>query len=502
MGDPHMDSREASVPRQARGTANPPPPETDAAGTGPDNTADPSSPRSPAAAVTEADRAASDPPAPSSPSGPDSPDGTAATGDSDGGSPPSSDWRSGYRDVLRVPEYRALWSAHALAITGNFLLNIALTVLVYQQTSSALAAGITLALTFIPQVVGGPLLSGLADIFPRRSVLIVCDVVRAVLVAAMGIPGLPTWAIWGLLFLSTLPLVPFGAARAALMSEIVQGERYIAGSAILQLTSQAGTLVGLAAGGWIVSVIGANSAVMYNGLTFLASAAIIHFGVRHRPAPRDEGGSRQSLWQATRDGTRVVLGDSRLRTLGMFAWLAGIYMMPYGLANPLADEAGGGSTAAGFIMAGPSLGAVAGGLVLTRLISPTTRMHMMGPLAVAASAPLLLWMADPPLWAIVALLITSGAAASYQFVANAAFVLCVPGEGRGLAFGLVAAGLQAAQGIGIALASLLVEVTSTQAVIVGAGAVGVLSALCLALHWSRISHSAIDLMNTPEPAAS
>lgn len=503
MGDPHMDSREASVPPRARGQANPPHPGADAAGAVPDEAADPSQGGPTTAAVAEADGEPSTPADPGSPGRPEGPGDTAAAPgpEESGRAEPPSDWRSGYREVLRVPEYRALWSAQALAITGNFLLNIALTVLVYEQTSSALAAGITLALTFIPQVVGGPLLSGLADLFPRRRVLIVCDVVRAVLVAAMGIPGLPIWAIWALLFLSTLPLVPFGAARAALLSEIVQGERYIAGSAILQLTSQTGTLVGLAAGGWIVAMIGANSAVMFNGLTFLASAAILYLGVRHRPAPREDGDSRPSLWQVTRDGTRLVFGDSRLRTLGLFAWLAGIYMMPYGLANPLADEAGAGSTAAGFIMAGPSLGAVVGGFVLTRFINPTTRMHMMGPMAVAASAPLLLWLADPPLWAMVTLLVVSGAAASYQFVANAAFVLCVPAEGRGLAFGLVAAGLQAAQGIGIALASLLVEVTSTQVVIVGAGAIGVLAAVWLAVHWSRISRSAIELMNTPEPAA-
>ncbi|GAA4942934.1 MFS transporter [Streptomonospora halophila] len=497
MGDPHMDSREARVPSQVRGQANPPHPEADAVA---DTAAPPPSGGPAPAAVADSGSGA---PAPAGPSGPGTPDspGSAAESGGDDSPEPLSDWRDGYREVLKVPEYRALWSAHALATTGNFLLNVAITVLVYQQTSSALAAGITLALTYIPQVIGGPLLSGLADLFPRRRVLVVCDVIRAVMVAAMGIPGLPIWAIWTLLFLSILPLVPFGAARAALMAEIVQGERYVAGSAIFQLTSQAGTLVGLAAGGWVVAVIGANSTVMYNGLTFLVSAAIVYAGVRRRPAPHQDRDARPSLWQVTRDGTRLVFGDSRLRTLGLFAWLAGLYMMPYGLANPLADEAGGGATAAGFIMAAPSLGAVIGGFVLTRLINPTTRMHLLGPLSVTASAPLLLWLADPPLWAMIGLMVFSGAAASYQIVANAAFVLCVPGEGRGLAFGLVAAGLQAAQGVGIALASLLVEITGTQVVIIAAGAVGVLTALWLALHWSRISHSAIELMNAPAPAA-
>ncbi|MBV2362182.1 MFS transporter [Streptomonospora nanhaiensis] len=397
---------------------------------------------------------------------------------------------------MGVREFQALWVAQALSMTGNFLLSVAVTILVYQQTASALAAGVTLALTFVPQIIAGPLLSGLADLFPRRRVIVVCDIIRAALVASIGIPGMPIWGIWVLLFCSILPMVPFAAARAALMAEIVHGDRYVAASAIIQLTTQVGTLVGLAAGGWVVALIGPNSAVMYNGLTFLASAAIIQFGVRFRPAAHEDAEERPSLWRVTRDGTRLVFGDSRLRTLGLFAWLAGIYMMPYGLANPIADEVGAGPTAAGFIMAGHSMGAVVGGFVLTRLINPATRMRLMGPMAVAASAPLLAWFLHPPLWLMVVLLAVSGMAASYQFVANAAFVLCVPPEGRGLAFGLVAAGLQAVQGIGIALASLLVEVASTHVVITGAGIAGVLAAAALALPWARIAQSAIDRMNT------
>ncbi|WP_236700420.1 MFS transporter [Allosalinactinospora lopnorensis] len=414
--------------------------------------------------------------------------------------PSSSDWRDSYRDVIRVREFQALWFAHALSMTGSYLLNIAVTVLVYQQTASALAAGVTLALTFLPQVVGGPLLSGLADLYPRRRVIIVSDVLRAVLIVAVGIPGLPIWAIWLLLFLSILPMVPFTAARAALLAEIVQGECYIAGSAIINMTSQAGTLVGLAAGGWVIATVGPNSAVMYNGLTFLIASAIVRLGVRPRPAPLGGGEESPTLWQVTRDGTRLVFQDPRLRTLGLFAWLASFYMVPYGLANPLVDEVGGGPTAAGMIMAGPSMGAMLGGFVLTRLISPDVRMRLIGPLAVIASVPLLLWLLHPPIWAMVALLVVSGMAASYQFVANAAFVLCVPAEGRGLAFGLVAAGLQAAQGIGIALGSLLAESAGTHAVVAVAGVLGIAGAAALAIPWSRLYAGAVTLMHQHEPA--
>lgn len=454
MGNPRTGSHKADVPPQPGGDTPSPRPEPE------------TGPAAEAAARAEA-AGTPDSPDPAGSGEPPDPPGTgtgAAPADPAASPPPQQepapapDWRRSYRQVMGVREFQALWVAQALSMTGNFLLSVAVTILVYQQTASALAAGVTLALTFVPQIIAGPLLSGLADLFPRRRVIVVCDIIRAALVASIGIPGMPIWGIWVLLFCSILPMVPFAAARVAL--------------------------------------IGPNSAVMYNGLTFLASAAIIQFGVRFRPAAHEDAEERPSLWRVTRDGTRLVFGDSRLRTLGLFAWLAGIYMMPYGLANPIADEVGAGPTAAGFIMAGHSMGAVVGGFVLTRLINPATRMRLMGPMAVAASAPLLAWFLHPPLWLMVVLLAVSGMAASYQFVANAAFVLCVPPEGRGLAFGLVAAGLQAVQGIGIALASLLVEVASTHVVITGAGIAGVLAAAALALPWARIAQSAIDRMNT------
>nr|WP_239648599.1 hypothetical protein [Nocardiopsis chromatogenes] len=102
---------------------------------------------------------------------------------------------------------------------------------------------------------------------------------------------------------------------------------------------------------------------------------------------------------------------------------------------------------------------------------------------------------------MAALLVASGALAAYQLVANAAFVLCVPDEGRGLAFGLVAAGLQAAQGVGIAVASLLVEVADMNTVITGAGLLGVAGAVALAAPWGRLSKETTALMRAPEPTA-
>ncbi|OLT29310.1 MFS transporter [Nocardiopsis sp. CNR-923] len=416
-------------------------------------------------------------------------------------STPNDTWRSSYREVVRIGEFRSIWLAHALSMIGANVLNIATSILVYQLTESAFATGVTLAVTFLPPFIAGPLLSGLADLFPRRQVMVACDLIRALVVVLIAVPGMPVWAIWLLLFCSVLPSIPFAAARAALMTEIVQGERYVASTAIIQLTSQVGMLTGLVAGGVVVGLIGPHVAVAANGAVFVLSAVIVFAGVRFRPAARTDDQDRPGFLAMTRDGAKLVFGDSRLRTLALLGWLAGLYSIPYGLAKPITTEIGAGDAATGFIMAGSSVGALIGGLVLTRLVPPPTRMRLLGPLAVLTSIPLLLWLFHPPLWLMVTALALVGVAGSYQFVANAAFVLCVPKEGRALAFGLVAAGLQVAQGLGILVAGFCAEFFSTGSVIVVAGGLGVLAAAVLSVPWARAAGPTIERMNETERSA-
>src|SRR5438045_9244249 len=97
---------------------------------------------------------------------------------------------AGFRDVLGVAEFRALFAAQLVSVTGDQLARVALSILVYDRTNSPGWAALTYALTFLPDLVGGPLLSGLADRYPPRTVMAAADVLRAVAVTVMAIPVL------------------------------------------------------------------------------------------------------------------------------------------------------------------------------------------------------------------------------------------------------------------------------------------------------------------------
>ena len=120
-----------------------------------------------------------------------------------------------FRDVFAVAEFRALWGAQLLSVIGDQLARVALTVLVYDRTRSALLAAITFVASIVPTFVGGVTLAWLADRYPRRAVMIACDLARCALVLVMAIPGVPLAGLVALLFLVTLVGAPFTSARAA-----------------------------------------------------------------------------------------------------------------------------------------------------------------------------------------------------------------------------------------------------------------------------------------------
>src|SRR5690348_14683708 len=99
--------------------------------------------------------------------------------------------RPSFREVFAHPEFRALLTSSVLSMGGDRLALVALTLLVYSRSKSPLLTAVTFAAGFVPYLFVGLILSGLADRLPRRTVMVTCDLIRVVLVAAMLVPGVP-----------------------------------------------------------------------------------------------------------------------------------------------------------------------------------------------------------------------------------------------------------------------------------------------------------------------
>jgi MFS family permease len=409
---------------------------------------------------------------------------------------PSRPGQPTFREVFAVREFRALWLAQLLSVAGDQLARVAMTVLVFDRTHSALWTALTYAVTFLPWVIGGLALSGLADRRPRRQVMVACDVARMVLVCLMALASLKAasaaalWVMVTLLFVVTLLDSPFKSARSAMMPDVLPGERYVLGTAVTQTTLQVGMVSGFAVGGLVVAVVGVRAALLADAATFAASAVLVRFWVRQRPAAARPAAGRRSQLAEMAAGVRLVFGDRTLRTLMLLGWLVAFYVVPMGLAAPYAASFHTSlpiPISTGLVFAAGPFGTAVGAVVLGRMVPQTSRQRLMGPLAIAACGLLALCWLQPDMTAALLIIAGSGACASYQLAANAAFVAAVPPQRRGQAFGLANGGMQVSQGLWIVLAGAAASsnTTSPATAIAVSGGLGAVLAAVLAMTWRR-----------------
>jgi hypothetical protein len=390
--------------------------------------------------------------------------------------------QAAFRDVFAVREFRALWTSQILSEVGDRLALVALTIMVYDRTRSPLLSAIAYAAGYVPWVIGGLVLSGLGDRLPRREVMVACDLIRAALVAVMLIPRLPVAGMVGLLYATTLAQAPFEAARSAILPDILRGERYTLAAAVMQTSFRVALVGGAAAGGIIIALIGARTALAADAATFIMSALLVRLGTRARPAAGPSPGPFTQLGQ----GARAILGDRAVRTLMMIGWLIALYSIPEGIAAPYAARLGGGPTAAGLIIASGQVGAILAAPVFTKSVGPLTRLRWMGPMACCACGVLPLTAFRPGLGVSMVIFALSGTFAIYQIAANTAFVAWVPQERRAQAFGVASSGTVATQSAALMLAGAAAQVASPAIVIAVAGGLGALTAWGLALRWRHI----------------
>ena len=360
--------------------------------------------------------------------------------------------------MLRDREFRAVLLADGLSTVGDQIARIAVALLVLERSGSAFAASATYACSYLTWLLGGPFLTALADRYPRRRVMVVCDLLRMALIATLAVPGAPLWAVFAVLVLVGLLAPPFEAARSSLLADLLTGDRYVVANALTNAVGQAGQLVGFVAGGALVVALGVEGALLTDAVTFGLSALLLG-RVRERDHRVEAHESGTTRWREAVAGFALLGRTPRLRVLLSWGLLSAMAVIaPEGLAVAVAEQDGRGPFVAGLLTASVPAGFLLGSWLVLRL--PVERREPLFPLMVAASClPLLLTAVVEDALVLCALWAVAGIGNALQLVANSAFVQAVPTQVRGRAFGVAATLLMAVQGVVLLAAGALAEVT-------------------------------------------
>src|SRR5580698_8440798 len=174
---------------------------------------------------------------------------------------------------------------------GNVVAAVALTVLIYERTGSPALAASVMALAFLPYLLGGVLLGAAPDRWPARRVLVCCDLLSAVIVAAMVLPGVPVVALLALLFANGLISPVYQGVRSSVLPQVLSpGPDYVLARSMLRIVAQSAQIAGYGAGGLLLAFLAARGAGLRRRIVRGLGAA-----AADRPAPPPGRGRRGQL---------------------------------------------------------------------------------------------------------------------------------------------------------------------------------------------------------------
>jgi diguanylate cyclase (GGDEF)-like protein len=364
-----------------------------------------------------------------------------------------------FGDVLANREFRAMYVAQALSVVGDQLARIAVALLVFSRSHSPLLTALTYAVTYLPWLIGGPLLAVYADRLSRKRMMIFCDAVRALLILAVAIKHVPI-AVALLVIACVSVLQPaFNAARAAMLTDVLPDtDEFATATALTATMSQLGQVLGFALGGVLVAAIHPSGAVIVDSISFVVSAAVIARGVRERGRPVISNGSQRI---SRGEAVEFLRGSPQVLSAIAIAYaVVAATIAPESVAVPYADAHGGGATTAGLLTAAVPLGTMLGALVLSRGLGQRRAERWMRPLALATAGVLALTAFDPPT-SVAMFLWVLGGAGSAMIITSSTFVARhTPTGMRGRGFGLGCPCLAVTQGLFALLAGWIAEESS------------------------------------------
>jgi MFS family permease len=230
---------------------------------------------------------------------------------------------------VTVRDFRLLWLGQGVSLFGDQFYLVALPWLTYQLTGSALALGTVLMVAggarALFQLLGG----ALSDRFSPRTLMLISNIVRAVVTAAIttvvlaGITRL--WHLYVLSLAFGLVDAFFFPAYMSIVPRLIATEQLTAGNALLRGTARFMALIGPATAGIIISTQSLGMAFAIDTATFVIAVVSIWLMKRQ---PRisfgseefsdDKKAGRPGLFRSIKEGLLYAWRHPLIRALLFF----------------------------------------------------------------------------------------------------------------------------------------------------------------------------------------
>ena len=216
--------------------------------------------------------------------------------------------------VLANRTYRHLFLAQVIALIGTGLATVALGLLAYDLAGGNAGAvlGTALAIKMVAYIGVAPVAGAFANRWPRRSMLVALDLVRAGVAVCLPFVD-QVWQIYTLIFVLQSASAAFTPTFQATIPDVLPDEgEYTRALSLSRLAYDMESLTSPMIAAALLGVMSYHWLFSGTAVGFLASAALVVTTVLPKPpAAAQEGG----IYDKTTRGTRIYLKTPRLRGL-------------------------------------------------------------------------------------------------------------------------------------------------------------------------------------------
>ena len=182
--------------------------------------------------------------------------------------------------ALQVRNYRLYFAGSLVSNTGAWMQRVAQDWLVITDLhGGGVSLGITTGLQFLPFLIVTPFAGVLADRFPKRRLLAITQSIMAIpslLLGLLVITGsIELWHVYLLAFVAGFGAAVDNPVRQSFVAEIVGRDRLTNAVALNSSTFNAARMIGPAAGGFLIVLIGTGPVFLINFATFGAVLAAL-----------------------------------------------------------------------------------------------------------------------------------------------------------------------------------------------------------------------------------
>lgn len=236
-----------------------------------------------------------------------------------------------YRPLLTQREYLKLIAANIVNRFGDSIDAIAFSWLMYEITQSAALMALILGLNYLPTILLQPFTGALVEHISKKKVMIIFDIGRGLVVALGVLFYVQNLLTPALLIAFTLVISTMESFRspagAAIVPKLITPELYKVGVALNQSASRVTELIGLAAAGGVVALLGCEGALLIDAATFFISALIIAFIRLTENLDRSKVNVSSTL-ESFKDGFSLVRGSRVLLVLLLIGALMNFTFVP------------------------------------------------------------------------------------------------------------------------------------------------------------------------------